>query len=316
MEQKTVFLTALLCLALLLITGVGVWLFMRKRFVSYTEEVCRSIDDILAGRGAKTFDVDEDMLLSKVQMKLKRLEEITAALAADSERSKQEVQGIVSDLSHQLKNPVSNVMMYCDTAMNPALSEEERARCMEILKGQVEKLDFLVQTMIRMARLEQNIIVLHPDRVRLLELLGRANETVRAGAAAKGITVEMECEEDALLYCDEKWTAEALFNILDNSVKYSPGGSRITVHSERLETYTKIQIADEGMGISPEHAADVCKRFFREERASKVEGLGIGLYLTREILEKESGYLKIHSVPDKGTTVFVYLPNAQEKIGD
>lgn len=315
MEQRTVLLTAAACLLLIVITGVGIWLFMRKRFVSYTEAVCRSIDGILAGRGVELFDVDEDTLLSKVQMKLKRLEEITAALAADSERGKQEVQGILSDLSHQLKTPVSNVMMYCDTAMNPALSEAERARCMEILKGQVEKLDFLVQAMIRMARLEQNMIVLHPDRVRSSELLRRAEEDIRAEAEAKDITVEVECGKDSFLYCDEKWTAEALLNILDNSVKYSPAGSRITICSERLESYTKIQITDEGMGILPEHAADVCKRFFREERAAKVEGLGIGLYLTREILEKESGYLKIHSVREQGTTVSVYLPNAAETEG-
>lgn len=115
-----------------------------------------------------------------------------------------------------------------------------------------------------------------------------------------------------ILLCDEKWTAEALFNVLDNAVKYSPSGSRVTVHPERLEIYTKIEIRDEGTGISPEHAADVCKRFFREKKAAKTEGVGIGLYLTREILEKENGYLKISPGEKRGTTVSVYLLNAGE----
>ena len=100
--------------------------------------------------------------------------------------------------------------------------------------------------------------------------------------------------------------------MLDNAIKYSSSGSVVTVNSERFEIYTKIEITDEGIGISPEHAADVCKRFFREEKAAKTEGVGIGLYLTREILEKENGYLKISAGERKGTTVSIYLLNAGE----
>lgn len=311
MEQQELFFAAVaVFIAILSGTAAGIWLYMRKKYISYTEKVLSSIDDILAGRGTERFDVEEETLLSKVQMKLKKLAEITAAAARKSEEREQEVQGIISDISHQLKTPIANIVMYCDTAMNPKVPEEKRAMCMEILKDQVDKLDFLVQAMIRMSRLEQNIIALHQDKVSLQGLLERAVRSIRARAADKNIRVELICEEDAALYCDEKWTTEALFNVLDNAVKYSPQGSRIAVRTERLEIYTKINITDQGVGISPEHTADVCKRFFREEKVAKTEGVGIGLYLTREILDKEKGYLKIRSEEGSGTTVSVFLVNA------
>lgn len=315
MDQRTIlFITVpvILFFVFLGTASAGIWLHMRRKYISFAEETCRSIDAVLNGRSAEELDMDEDTLLSKVQMKLKRLEEITAAAARKSEAREQEVQGIISDLSHQLKTPVANIMMYCDTAMNPAITEEERAKCMAVLKDQVGKLDFLVQAMIRMSRLEQNIISLHPDAVSLRHLLDRAFQSIRGKAVEKNISLEILCEEDMILLCDEKWTAEALFNVLDNAVKYSPSGSRVTVHPKRLEIYTKIEIKDEGTGISPEHAADVCKRFFREKKAAKTEGVGIGLYLTREILEKENGYLKISPGEKRGTTVSVYLLNAGE----
>ena len=128
------------------------------------------------------------------------------------------------------------------------------------------------------------------SRVSLQDVMGRTLQSIRGKAAEKKISLKILCEEDTSLLCDEKWTVEALFNVLDNAIKYSSSGSVVTVNSERFEIYTKIEIKDEGIGISPEHAADVCKRFFREEKAAKTEGVGIGLYLTREILEKENGY--------------------------
>ena len=315
MDQRTIiFITASVIVFLVFLgaASAGIWLHMRRNYISFAEETCRSIDAVLNGRSAEALDTDEDTLLSKVQMKLKRLEEITAAAARESEAREQEVQGIISDLSHQLKTPVANIEMYCDTAMNPVITEDERAKCMEVLKDQVGKLDFLVQAMIRMSRLEQNIISLHPDTVSLRHLLDKALQGVRRKAAEKKISLEILCDEDVILLCDEKWTAEALFNVLDNAVKYSPSGSGVAVRCERLEIYTKIEIKDEGIGISPEHAADVCKRFFREEKAAKTEGVGIGLYLTREILEKENGYLKISPGERAGTAVSVYLLNAEE----
>lgn len=289
--------------------SAGMWIYMRRKYVRFTEEVCRSIDDILERKDPEEMDTEGESLASRTAMRLKRLHEITAASARESERQKEEVQSVVSDISHQLKTPIANVVMYCDTAMNPQLTDEEKERCMHILKGQVSRLDFLVQTLIRMSRLEHNIIRLHPQKTSLKRLMEEAAEVIRAKAAEKELAVEVCCPDELVLLCDEKWTIEALTNVLDNAVKYSPRGGRIRLCSERMEIYTKICVTDNGMGILPEHINDVCRRFYREERAAKTEGLGIGLYLTREILDREKGYLKIASEENAGTTVSLYLLN-------
>lgn len=291
------------------LAAAGIWSYMRRRYIAYTEEVCGSIDRILAGEKLEEQSCDEDTLFSKVQMKLERLHEITAVSAQESEERKLEVQGIVSDISHQLKTPIANVVMYCDTAVNPELTEEDRAKCMEILRGQVGKLDFLVQSLMRMSRMEQNMITIRPEKVSLARLMEDAAQSVAAQAGKKGIIVKTECPEEVYLYCDERWTLEAIFNVLDNAVKYSPDGGTVVIRSRRMEIYTAVVVEDEGFGISPEHINDVCKRFFREERVKRTEGLGIGLYLTREILEKESGYLRIRSQVNRGTEVSLFLLN-------
>lgn len=291
------------------LAAAGIWIYMRRRYIAYTEEVCGSIDRILAGEKLEEQPCDEDTLFSKVQMKLERLREITAVSAQESEERKLEVQGIVSDISHQLKTPIANVVMYCDTAVNPELTEEDRAKCKEILRGQVGKLDFLVQSLMRMSRMEQNMITIRPEKVSLARLMEDAAQSVAAQAGKKGIIVKTECPEEVYLYCDERWTLEAVFNVLDNAVKYSPDGGTVVIRSRRMEIYTAVVVEDGGFGISPEHINDVCKRFFREERVKRTEGLGIGLYLTREILEKESGYLRIRSQVNRGTEVSLFLLN-------
>ena len=299
-------------LAAALLTGsaaAGIGIYMRRKYIAFTDQVCRSIDEILSGNGTGRFDVDDETLLSKLQMKLKRLEEITAAVARENEKQKLEVQGVVADISHQLKTPVANVVMYCDTAMNPALSDEERERCMKILKGQVDKLEFLIQSLIRMSRLEQNIIRLNPERTSLRGMLDEATESIAGKASAKGMEIKLVCPRECFVYCDLRWTLEAVLNVLDNAVKYSDEGGEISIEAQPFEIYTRIQITDNGIGISSEHVTDVCRRFFREGRGNRTEGLGIGLYLTREILEKEQGYMKIRSEIDEGTEVSLYLLN-------
>ena len=287
----------------------GTWVYMRRKYVDFTNAVCGSIDEILLGEGTEDFDFDDETLLSKIQMRLKRLADITEAAATESEEQKRQVQSIVSDISHQLKIPIANITMYCDTALRPELSDETRQQCLETMKKQVKKLDSLIQSLLQMSRMENNIIVLHPRDNVLKNMLFEVTESIRMRAQKKGAEIVLECPGDLKAYYDEKWTAEAIFNIVDNSVKYSGECGKIRIWVDPLDIYTKITIEDNGTGIAPEHINDVCKRFFREEKSSGIEGVGIGLYLTREIISKQDGYLKINSEEGKGTSVSVYLPN-------
>ena len=122
----------------------------------------------------------------------------------------------------------------------------------------------------------------------------------------------VNCPEDIILAHDRKWTSEALFNILDNAVKYTPADGDIQVSVQSWEFYVKIDITDSGKGIAESRQGMIFKRFYREKEVHDVEGIGIGLFLTREIVTLQGGYIKVTSAVGSGSTFSVFLPHGQE----
>ncbi len=118
----------------------------------------------------------------------------------------------------------------------------------------------------------------------------------------------MDCPEDLCLSHDSKWTAEAVFNLLDNAVKYTPAGGAIRVSAQQWEMYVKLSVSDTGKGIPESNQAAIFRRFYREEEVHEQQGVGIGLYLTREIVTRQGGYIKVVSEPGKGSEFSIMLP--------
>ena len=127
-------------------------------------------------------------------------------------------------------------------------------------------------------------------------------------AENKQISVSVDCSETLTVAHDSKWTAEALFNLLDNAVKYTPAGGKITVTVEEWEMYVEIKVADTGKGISESNQAAIFRRFYREEEVHEQQGVGIGLYLAREIITQQGGYIKGVSESRKGSAFSIMLP--------
>ena len=121
--------------------------------------------------------------------------------------------------------------------------------------------------------------------------------------------IKVECDEGLYLPHDKKWTAEALFNILDNAVKYTPAGGQVSVQVTKMEMHIKIKITDTGRGIAEQYHSQIFKRFFREREVYSIEGIGIGLSLARKIIMLQGGYIMVESSSGAGTTFSVYLPN-------
>lgn len=308
--------TGIMLRAAAVIFAVAFWgilyifqLICRRRFVYFSDEICTNLDNLIQNEGVQAFNLEEETLSSKVQMKLNQLYDVTNAATQESGEQKQAVQRIVSDISHQLKTPIANIKMYADTVTNPQVPEEKRLFFLDGLQNQVEKLDFLIQVLTKISRLENGQIVLKAERQAFYPTLTQALSGVTMPAEKKGITVNVACDETLELYHDTKWTAEALFNLLENAVKYTPEGGRVSVSAEQWEMYTKIEIADTGIGISETHINDIFKRFYRESKVHSTPGIGVGLYLAREIIGKEQGYIKVASQEGEGSVFSVFLPN-------
>ena len=169
-----------------------------------------------------------------------------------------------------------------------------------------------------MSRLETGVIQIRKETADLIQTLGCAVAAVVPAASKKNIILSVEREEGEGtlgLQHDKKWTEEAIYNLLDNAVKYTPRGGKVTVRVQRREIFTEIHVRDTGKGIAPERHAQIFTRFYREPEVCGQEGLGIGLYLTRKIAEMQGGYVEVRSEEGAGADFCMYLPNAQPRQG-
>lgn len=250
----------------------------------------------------------ESKLVSRLSHILKR----TSLNETHALKERDQVTSLLSDLSHQLKTPLSNIVMYTELLSEGGLSTEEQKSFLSETRRQSEKMQWLMKNMLKASQLEQGILSFSAGYTTIKPTIGKAVSSVYARAAKKDIHIEMEEFPDRRLYHNPKWTVEALGNILDNAIKYSPAGSVVTIRLLPLELYTRIEIEDQGMGISPAHYNDIFKRFYREEQASQTEGNGLGLYLSQLILNTEKGYITAAAGRDGGACFQIFLLNEVE----
>ena len=297
---------------LMIILILAVYGIFRKAFIKFSDTVCGQVEELTKGNFQNSAP-EEDTLTSKIEMKLDKLSDVIHSSLSAQEFQKQEVQQMVSDISHQLKTPIANITMYSSMLDSGNFSSEQRKQFAQVIENQVKKLEFLVDSLMKMSRLETSLIHLEIKPARIFDTLFQALSQVGAKAEFKEIRLECSCDQDLMVPHDAKWTQEALFNILDNAVKYTPEGGRITVTAEVWEMFTKIDISDTGIGIAKEHYEDIFKRFYREGKVHLEEGVGIGLYLSRQIITQQGGYIKVSSKEGEGTTFSVFLPNLHER---
>ncbi len=290
-----------------------VWMFLltiafSKRLSVFTRKLCREMDQMISGSREPVRASDSETLFARISYRLTRLYDIMQENRRKASGERQELQMLVSDVSHQVKTPVSNLKMVADTLLSKPVTEEERREFLKGIRNQTEKLEFLFQALVKTSRLETGAIRLEKKDAPLMDTLAMALSGIVYAAEKKNICVTVDCPDDLRLSHDSKWTAEALFNLLDNAVKYTPAGGAIRVFVEQWEMYVKIDVSDTGKGIPESNQAAVFRRFYREEEVYGEQGIGIGLYLAREIVTKQGGYIKVTSEVGRGSTFSVFLP--------
>ena len=283
-------------------------LFFGKRLSVFASELCRTLDNMISGNEEPKQISDAETLFARISHRLSRLYGIMQENRRKVDEERQELQRLVSDISHQVKTPVSNLKMVTDTLLTKSVTDQERIDFLQGIRSQTDKLDFLFQALVKTSRLETGAILLEKKDRLLFDTWAQAMSGIVYGAEKKDITVTVDCPEDLHLSHDGKWTAEALFNLLDNAVKYTPNGGKVSVSVEQWEMYVKLSVADTGKGISESNQASIFQRFYREEEVHDEQGVGIGLYLAREIITRQGGYIKVTSVIGKGSTFSVFLP--------
>lgn len=254
--------------------------------------------------------IDEN-INSQISMLLNNLQENQLYLVESSLEEHNKLQSLISDLSHQLKTPLTNLKMYQSFLDEDDLSIKEIQKFKEKMRAQMSKIEWVIHSLINCMRLEENIIDFSAEALPVKPTIVDAIDSVQFSADLKEINLKLSPQFDhRILVCHNyNWTREVLINILDNAIKYSPPRSNIDIHLEETEMYTVICVSDQGMGIHTEEINQIFQRFYRSPDTKSIEGSGIGLYLSRLILEKEHAYITVESTVKKGSTFKIWLEN-------
>ncbi|MGF0033585.1 sensor histidine kinase [Bariatricus sp. SGI.154] len=320
-------IVALIC-GILMVVAYGKCYRMQRDIDTFSDHLEKCLDAMIAGRDITEYEQLEDSLWGKIYEKLWKVNQIWKRQSQNNIEEKRQMKELISDISHQTKTPIANMKVYLDILEHESAGAligtdiqkdyEENINenagegwndFLQKMKGQTEKLDFLIQSMVKMSRLETGVIEIRQRSCSIFGTLGHAVAGIVPKAEQKGIGLYVDCKEDITVYHDQKWTEEAISNILDNAVKYTPGGGTICISAVVQEFFTKISIKDSGKGIARERQAEIFQRFYREPEVHDQEGIGVGLYLARKIITMQNGYIEVNSEVGKGAEFSIYLPN-------
>lgn len=276
----------------------------QRKVVDFFDEVNEDMEQMFSReREVRLPEVqDQENTFSRFVSKLSRLYEALRIAEADAEEEKCVMQGMIAELSHQIKTPVANIKMDLELLSSRKMPEETRQGFLERTLHQADKMDFLIRAIIKMSRLESGAIQLLPQNADLAQTLVNALLSISAAAEQKEIEIIVDCPQPLIIRHDPKWTEEAIFNLLDNAVKYTSPGGTIKVCAETREIGVYLSITDNGMGIPEELQGVIFSKFFRAPAVHNMPGAGVGLYLTRQILEAQGCYVTVNSDFGDGST--------------
>lgn len=287
-----------------LLVASAVVLFEQWRTVRTIKRLDKMLETAIDGYF--TEETFNESRLSALESRLARYLETSSLSARKIQEQKNQISALVSDISHQTKTPVANLQLYAQLLAEQPLTPQG-VECAQAISSQADKLQTLIEVLVKTSRLENGILVLYPESSEIAVVVDRSVAQYMSKASEKGITLTSIPTVDIAVF-DPKWTEEVLCNLLDNAIKYTPSGGIVTVDVKNYEMFSAIRVTDTGPGISEEDQAKIFGRFYRGAGNYQVEGVGIGLYLTRKIAEKQGGYVKVKSAPGAGSTFSLFLP--------
>lgn len=266
----------------------------------------KMLDDAISGDFEEsTFNESE---LSKLQTKLMRYLSSSSMSERKLQEEKQRIEELITNISHQTKTPLTSIMMYSQL-LEETVTDGSAAEYAAEISLQSRKLSGLIQALVKMSRIETGIFRYQKEETSLMQVVRNAASQETAAAKAKDIKLIITEDHDAKAMIDAKWVTEAVGNILNNAVKYSSEGTEIVVSVFSYELFSGVRITDQGIGISEEEIPKIFSRFYRGKAVHDREGIGVGLWLARQIVEDHGGYIKVRSKEGCGSTFDICFPN-------
>ncbi|MBO4863319.1 MAG: HAMP domain-containing histidine kinase [Eubacterium sp.] len=277
-------------------------MFNRKEYIILN----KMLDDAISGDFQESqFDESE---LSKLQTKLMRYLSSSSMSEQKLQEEKIRIEELITNISHQTKTPLTNIMMYSELLSEQVKDGPAKDYADEI-SLQSKKLSELIQALVKMSRLETGIFTFQKEEASLMQVVRNVAGQETSIAKSKNIKLTVIDEHDVNVLIDAKWVTEAVGNIVNNAIKYSGEGTEITLSVFSYEMFSGIRVMDQGIGIPEEEIPKIFSRFYRGIDVHDKEGIGVGLWLARQIVEDHGGYIKVNSKVGQGSTFDICFPN-------
>ena len=268
----------------ILVILIGILLYKYIVLRGEIRELSDYIDKALDGNLEITeFDEKE---LSKIKSKLIKFLYASQVKEAKINTEKSKTKDLIADISHQTKTPITNLSLYISL-----LEDDPKDEYLEIIKYELNKLEFLIQNLVKSSRLESDIISLQKHQANLKDIVEDVLREFKVILDEKCISINLK-DEDLIFNLDERWLKEAIHNLIDNAIKYSPNGSTINISVYKSYLNYNLDIENECKDLSEETLPKIFERFYRGKNSVSKDGLGLGLYIAREIIEKHGGNIR------------------------
>ncbi len=286
----------------IIISGLVIRWYKNKMLSQYNSFL-NNADEILSGKRIDI--VYDESLNSAISERLNRIVEISSMQKEVAEQERDIIKSLLSNISHQIRTPLANITLYAGL-LKDELSESSSFRLADKIEKNAEKLEFFMKELLKSPYAEQEIISVNPKIIELDKIIKKCCQSVELDAMKKNIRICPE-SNNYKVFADPKWTEEVFANIIENAIKYSSNNTEVTIKPILYESFVCVQIIDNGIGIPEQEQGKIFQRFYRGTNVTDKQGFGIGLYLAREVLRKQQGYMKIKSKLNKGTIVEVFL---------
>ncbi|MDD2957571.1 MAG: HAMP domain-containing sensor histidine kinase [Lachnospiraceae bacterium] len=305
-------------LAAVFLLGLGIGLagvlICRRRMDHILSELLLKLDRALGGKENEV--IYDETMDAAITERLNRLVQSSGMRQQQAEEERDSVKSLISDIAHQVRTPLSNILLYSQILQEDLAKGDIQAEPYQLAaKIQVnsEKLDFFMKELVKSSYIETEMISIAPEQVSLSELVFAACQQAEVAALKKKVEIKMEPfpDEDGC-FADRKWTAEAIGNVLENAVKYSPEGSSVQIKVIPYDSFFCISVQDSGIGIAEEEQGLIFRRFYRSPAVTGTPGFGIGLYLVREVLSRQGGFVKVKSALGQGSEFQLFLSRRTE----
>lgn len=272
------------------------------------EEAAHRIAEYILDQRKGGIECDEEGAMYHLFHEVNSLVTIADAHADSERQAKEFLRDTISDISHQLKTPIAALNIYNGILQQEAADTATVQEFTALSEQELDRIESLVQSLLKMARLDAGAITLEQSPENLSELLEHIRGQYSFRAEQEGKEIDLEGDEQAILLCDRTWLTEAIGNLVKNALDHTEQGDRILVRWQQSPCLTQITVEDTGSGIHPEDLYHIFKRFYRSRFSKDTQGIGLGLPLAKSIIEAHRGSIEVHSELGHGTTFIINFP--------